>query len=354
MTPEKIPTIVECCTWIRISLGAATSDTFKKCHGTADFEKIIENIKEFVRVRKNMNKTISIGLSMMVHPDNYHELYEEAKLAKKLGVDYLNSARPPGLIFLQGDTGTFITQYYYYVEKAGYDNKLVMTGRLKHLSYRQKLIREYPGVYYPQGFGEQENINFNAAVSDFISENSKKFEIYSIEKLPLSDDYIWIREGMLVKLYRKTEEPSAEQLGKIIEEKLENLTFTPEVLEGHYINFFEDNLRAIYGRVYLSNALELSIKGSSDKAIPYFLAAKELSPSSEEVLYGLGTAYLEKRDCDMAASEFRDLVELDEDYWQAWEGLGKVYQDCLDDSEKAWEFFERARSEQEKKESTPL
>jgi len=88
MTPEKIPTIVECCTWIRISLGAATSDTFKKCHGTADFEKIIENIKEFVRVRKNMNKTISIGLSMMVHPDNYHELYEEAKLAKKLGVDY--------------------------------------------------------------------------------------------------------------------------------------------------------------------------------------------------------------------------------------------------------------------------
>src|SRR3989344_902086 len=88
MTPEKIPTIVECCTWIRISLGTATSDTFKKCHGTADFEKIIENIKEFVRVRKNMNKTISIGLSMMVHPDNYHELYEEAKLAKKLGVDY--------------------------------------------------------------------------------------------------------------------------------------------------------------------------------------------------------------------------------------------------------------------------
>jgi len=88
MVPEIIPTIIECCEWIRISLGAATPETFKKCHGTDDFQKIIENIREFVRVRKESGRNITIGLSMMVHPDNYHELYEEAKIAKELGVDY--------------------------------------------------------------------------------------------------------------------------------------------------------------------------------------------------------------------------------------------------------------------------
>jgi len=88
MTPEVIPTIVECCEWIRISIGAATAETFKKCHGTDDFNKIINNVKEFVRVKKELKKDVAIGLSMMVHPENYHELYEEAKIAKELGVDY--------------------------------------------------------------------------------------------------------------------------------------------------------------------------------------------------------------------------------------------------------------------------
>jgi len=88
MTPKIIPTIVECCEWIRISLGAATPETFKKCHGTDDFQKIIDNVKEFVKVKKELKSNIAVGLSMMVHPENYHELYEEAKIAKQLGVNY--------------------------------------------------------------------------------------------------------------------------------------------------------------------------------------------------------------------------------------------------------------------------
>ncbi|MFC1730006.1 radical SAM protein [candidate division KSB1 bacterium] len=88
MTPNILPTIVKCCTWIRISLGAATAETFKKCHGTDDFNKIINNIKEFMKLKKELNKDIAIGISMMVHPENYHELYDEAKMAKELGVDY--------------------------------------------------------------------------------------------------------------------------------------------------------------------------------------------------------------------------------------------------------------------------
>ncbi|MFC1657060.1 radical SAM protein [Candidatus Moduliflexota bacterium] len=91
MTPDIIPLIVENCAWVRVSLGAATRNTFNKCHrsrGENDFYRIVENVKEFVRVKKEMKSQVAIGLSMMVHHENYHELYQEACLAKDLEVDY--------------------------------------------------------------------------------------------------------------------------------------------------------------------------------------------------------------------------------------------------------------------------
>ncbi len=88
LTTEKIKPIINSCEWVRISLGAATSETFEKCHGTKDFYKIKENIKEFVKVKKELKSNIAVGLSMMVDFENYHELYLEAKMAKELGVDY--------------------------------------------------------------------------------------------------------------------------------------------------------------------------------------------------------------------------------------------------------------------------
>ncbi len=88
LTPDIVPTVIKSCTWVRISLGAATSETFEKCHGTKDFNRVIENVREVVRIRKDIKNGVSFGLSMMVHPENYHEIYDEAKLAKELGADY--------------------------------------------------------------------------------------------------------------------------------------------------------------------------------------------------------------------------------------------------------------------------
>lgn len=97
MTSDKISSIVKSCTWIRISLGAATAEVFKKTHGTNDFDKIISNIQKFVQIKKELKSDISIGLSMIIHKVNYHELYDEAKMAKELGVDYFQG-KPPNQI----------------------------------------------------------------------------------------------------------------------------------------------------------------------------------------------------------------------------------------------------------------
>jgi len=88
LTSENIPLLVKNCTWVRISFGAATPETFLKCHGTNDFYKIIENIKKLVSVKKELKSDVTIGISMLVDVDNYHELYQVAILSKNLGVDY--------------------------------------------------------------------------------------------------------------------------------------------------------------------------------------------------------------------------------------------------------------------------
>lgn len=88
MTPDIIPTFAKCCTWVRVSLGAATPETFRKCHGADAFNQVISNIKELVRVKKELKSELTIGWSMMVDKGNYHELYDAGKLAKEIGVDY--------------------------------------------------------------------------------------------------------------------------------------------------------------------------------------------------------------------------------------------------------------------------
>jgi len=76
--------LVKNLSWIRFSLDAATQETHKKIHGTMDFGKIISNIERFVIYGKKFD--VNIGIQMVLIHENLSEVYQLAKLAKKLGV----------------------------------------------------------------------------------------------------------------------------------------------------------------------------------------------------------------------------------------------------------------------------
>lgn len=74
--------------WYRASLDAATEKTWAKIHVPKghkehDFDKILDNIKAVQSERPDFLR----GLSFIVGPDNYHEVYDFVKLAKDLGVN---------------------------------------------------------------------------------------------------------------------------------------------------------------------------------------------------------------------------------------------------------------------------
>lgn len=82
--------LIENCEWVRISLGAASEETFVKCHGISgnNFWKILEGINYLKKFKDELKSSTTIGISQVVVKENFHELYKEAGLAKKLGANY--------------------------------------------------------------------------------------------------------------------------------------------------------------------------------------------------------------------------------------------------------------------------
>ncbi|EKD26355.1 MAG: hypothetical protein ACD_79C01242G0004 [uncultured bacterium] len=77
--------------WIKISITAGTRKTYAKIHQTkeSDFDKVIENITNAVKIKQNENYQCSIGMQLLLLPDNYNEVELLADIGKKTGCDYL-------------------------------------------------------------------------------------------------------------------------------------------------------------------------------------------------------------------------------------------------------------------------
>lgn len=75
--------------WIRFSVDAGTPGTYAKVHGTRarDFDKVIGNIEESVRFKKQNKLETTIGVQFLMIPDNIKETGILAENLKKIGVD---------------------------------------------------------------------------------------------------------------------------------------------------------------------------------------------------------------------------------------------------------------------------
>lgn len=78
--------------WIRVSLNAGTPDTYAKVHRCRkeDFQVVLSNLEEAVRIKKMIGSTATIGVQLLLIPENADEVVLLAKKIKKMGLDYLS------------------------------------------------------------------------------------------------------------------------------------------------------------------------------------------------------------------------------------------------------------------------
>ncbi len=83
--------ILKYLSWIRISLNAGTSRTYARIHRTEerDFYRALKNLQQAVSLKKKHRLTVSIGVQLLLIPENVKEVVVLAKKLKKIGLDYL-------------------------------------------------------------------------------------------------------------------------------------------------------------------------------------------------------------------------------------------------------------------------
>lgn len=85
---EKILGDVE---WIKVSINGATRDTYAKIHRTkpTDFDSVIKNLSYAVKIKRQNGYKCTLGMQLVLLPENQHEVLDLTELARNIGMDYL-------------------------------------------------------------------------------------------------------------------------------------------------------------------------------------------------------------------------------------------------------------------------
>jgi len=88
-TGEDGEKALECLKWIRFNISAATDESYRRVHGSKDFNIAKEKIAFCVSYKKKKSLSVTIGLQMVLTPSNVDQVLPLAELGRELGVDYL-------------------------------------------------------------------------------------------------------------------------------------------------------------------------------------------------------------------------------------------------------------------------
>jgi MoaA/NifB/PqqE/SkfB family radical SAM enzyme len=88
---DRIRAILPHLTYFRYNITAGESKRYQEIMGVREgfFEKVCENIRTMVRVKKELNLSCTIGLQMVLMPEFGDQIMPLARLGKELGPDYL-------------------------------------------------------------------------------------------------------------------------------------------------------------------------------------------------------------------------------------------------------------------------
>ncbi|NUO09107.1 MAG: radical SAM protein [Candidatus Brocadia sp.] len=77
--------------WMKVSIGAASRETYAKIHRTkpSDFDTVITNLRHAAKIKRENNYTCTLGMQILLLPENKHEVVLLAEIAKDIGMDYL-------------------------------------------------------------------------------------------------------------------------------------------------------------------------------------------------------------------------------------------------------------------------
>lgn len=90
LTPDISKECLKSLTWIRFSVTGITDETYNKIHRSkpGDLQIALHNIAEAVKIRNDLGASTTLGVQLLLLPDNKDEIVKMGQELKKIGVDY--------------------------------------------------------------------------------------------------------------------------------------------------------------------------------------------------------------------------------------------------------------------------
>lgn len=91
LNEESARIILDNCTWVRVSLDAASPGVFRLTHGLDgnEFNKVVRNIQLLVEAKNRLKSRCTIGVGFLTSEYSVSDMEKSAILCRELGVDYL-------------------------------------------------------------------------------------------------------------------------------------------------------------------------------------------------------------------------------------------------------------------------
>jgi MoaA/NifB/PqqE/SkfB family radical SAM enzyme len=88
---DRLEEVLPALTYLRFNISAAKAERYAEIHGckVGAYEKVINTIRESVRIKKEKCLDVTIGLQMVLLPEFQDQIIPLAELGKELAVDYL-------------------------------------------------------------------------------------------------------------------------------------------------------------------------------------------------------------------------------------------------------------------------
>ena len=89
-SPEKARECLKSLTWVRVSVAGATDDTYEKIHQCkrGELQVVLNNLQNLVRIKHEQKLDTTLGVQMLLLPENRDEVMTLAKIIREIGFDY--------------------------------------------------------------------------------------------------------------------------------------------------------------------------------------------------------------------------------------------------------------------------
>jgi radical SAM protein with 4Fe4S-binding SPASM domain len=90
-TEQNTDNFVRNCKWIKVSINAGNAEQYAAVHRTkaTDFQRVLENMKRCVAVKKEKGYSCTLGTQLLLIPENASSVTELARTVRDIGMDYL-------------------------------------------------------------------------------------------------------------------------------------------------------------------------------------------------------------------------------------------------------------------------